>query len=243
MLCARRPRPFSLVLRRPCQARLHRPGSSLPCRSPPPTLISPCSASTARTSSWTLLPPVRSRVSRCPSWSSRWSSGSVVLHVLHLSQRSDPTDHCSHSASPAPMWMPRRIRMTMLSMAGHLEGAFFVKRVQDSREQHGLEPLTILGDESFEAGVADQMVVRREDGDDGEKGSDGEEDGEDEGDEEPCVQCDRKSCRREVTDPEARIFTNKFGQDFCQECAQSMGPRDDWREMSVAQRLAEAMDE
>lgn len=126
------------------------------------------------------------------------------------------------------------------------EGSGFAQRVQELRREGSLPPLLFLGDESFGpvGGTAWAEVGEEgEGGSESEEGEGGSEDeGEGEGEEDPCVQCDRKSCRREVTDPDETVFTNTFGQDYCGECARAMGgPRAGWRQLSVAARLAEVL--
>jgi hypothetical protein len=118
------------------------------------------------------------------------------------------------------------------------EGSGFARRVQELRREGNLSPLDILGDESFgDVGGTDGAEA----GEKGEGESEGEGE-ESEGEEDPCVQCDRKSCRREVTNPDETVFSTAFGRDYCRECAAAMGgAREGWRQLSVAARLAEVL--
>jgi len=111
------------------------------------------------------------------------------------------------------------------------DGSPFVRRVQELRRARDLPALEVLGDDSFAPDVAGE-----EGEESGEEGEEGDDD-----DDEPCVQCDRKGCRRELTGPDEAVFTNKFGQDFCRACAEAMGPRPDLRQTTVAARLAEVL--
>jgi hypothetical protein len=124
------------------------------------------------------------------------------------------------------------------------ENSPFAQRVHELRREGRLPPLVILGDDSF---CSDSRTAGAESGDGGDRESEGGGESEDEGaesegegEEDPCVQCDRKSCRREMTNPDETVFTNTFGQDFCGECARAMGgPRVGWQQLTVAARLAE----
>ena len=74
-----------------------------------------------------------------------------------------------------------------------------------------------------------------------------EEEGEEEDEEEDeaMVQCDRRDCRREMTEPSEAVYTNSLGQDFCEACTAKFSEerRARMRRLTVAERLAEVEQE
>ena len=84
-----------------------------------------------------------------------------------------------------------------------------------------------------------------DDGDDEEGGEDDDEDDDDDDDDSPVVQCDRRDCRRELTDPSETVYTSSLGQDFCVGCTAKFPEerRARMRKLTVAERLAEAAED
>ena len=100
----------------------------------------------------------------------------------------------------------------------------------------------LIATRDIASGETLMLAPEEEDGE--EEEDDGEEeDEEDEGEEEEAavVQCDRKDCRRELSDMTATVFTTRFGQDYCESCAAKFpdSRRAGMRKMTVAERLAE----
>ena len=91
-------------------------------------------------------------------------------------------------------------------------------------------------------------VVEGDGGDDNEIAEEGgweeseeEEEGEESADE-AVVQCDKRECRREMSEPTEVLFYTKFGQDYCASCAAgfSSARRGSMVQTTVAERLAGA---
>ena len=81
-----------------------------------------------------------------------------------------------------------------------------------------------------------------EEGDGVEEEGEEEEEEEGEGEEEAVVQCDRRDCRRELSNSSEVVYTNSLGQDYCEACAAKFSEerRTRMRRLTVAERLAEA---
>lgn len=106
-------------------------------------------------------------------------------------------------------------------------GSAFAADVQRRRKKAKLPELAVAGDEAFE----------EESYDEGEEESDGSD-----GDDDSCVQCDRRGCRRELTDPKAAVYTSGLGMDYCAACVAGFEPerRAALRKSTVADRLGDA---
>lgn len=104
----------------------------------------------------------------------------------------------------------------------------FVAEVQRLRSQCGLESIRIEGDAGFD--------VEQAESEEQESGDDITEDGD-------FVQCDRRSCGRELYERSETVYTSALGQDYCEDCVARFTEqrRSTLRKTSVGARLGESL--